>query len=131
MRLSSAQKRLKKKHGTPQQFREDLWRAYSTLDITFAELWRAIEKYDREWWAAGSFDDGPPERSDGEKFLEFFRGMGILTSIYPSSYERGVPRQVKFSISVSQAIFLFDIRWRFMGTLSDEQGHFEGRVQDF
>ena len=130
--MSRAQKRLKAKHGTPQQFREALWKAYSTLDISFSEMEQAIEKYDREWWtAAGSFDAGPPKRSEAEKFLAFFKTMGIRTTVCPQHRSRGVPRRVRFSISVSQAIFLFDLRWRFVGTLSDEQGHFEKRADTY
>jgi hypothetical protein len=124
--LTYQQKKLKTKHGTPQQFREALWKAYSTLDITFAEMSQAIEKYDLEWRTAGT-DGRWSEKSDGEKFLAFFESMGIRTSIAPWDIHRRIPRRVKFGMSVSQAIFLFDIRWRFVGTLSDEQGDFEER----
>lgn len=50
MKLTKAQKRLKKLHGTPEEF-ADACRA--CLEITHQEEVAAIHKYRREWDEAG------------------------------------------------------------------------------
>jgi uncharacterized protein with WD repeat len=48
--VTEAQKQLKAKHGTQAEFAAAVYRC---TDITVAEAHAAVEKYDREWAAAG------------------------------------------------------------------------------
>jgi hypothetical protein len=128
--MRPAQKKLIGEYGgrTPTQLRHFLWRKYSKLEISFSVQNSIIRQYDREWYLEGGLW---PEKSEGEKFLAFFQTMDIWTTVCPHPPDgKGLPKSVRFSISVSQAIFLFDIRWHFLGTLSDEMGTFEKRKGD-
>lgn len=51
--VSSKQKELAKKHGTPEQFEKAIWKAYADLFITVTEAWSAIRNYQYEWDRAG------------------------------------------------------------------------------
>jgi hypothetical protein len=48
--LTEKQKKLKEKHGTPEQFEAAVWRALDMISV--AEAIEAIHKYEDEWEAA-------------------------------------------------------------------------------
>lgn len=43
---------LRKKHGTPKEFKDAIWEAYADLFITKLEALNAIIKYEKEWESA-------------------------------------------------------------------------------
>lgn len=43
---------LRKKHGTPKEFEDAIWRACNDLFITDSEAIDAIKKYEKEWESA-------------------------------------------------------------------------------
>lgn len=47
-----SKKELEEKHGTPEEFAEDVMRAYADLFITLSEASKAIAKYWKEWHEA-------------------------------------------------------------------------------
>ena len=51
--MTDKQKELAKKHGTPKQFANAIWKAHDDLFITRIEAIRAIEHYQKEWAEAG------------------------------------------------------------------------------
>lgn len=51
--MTDKQKELKKKHGTPEEFRAACLRAYFNLEIDEREYERAVAKYEKEWKEAG------------------------------------------------------------------------------
>lgn len=52
-RMSEAQKDMRRKHGTPEQFAMAVNLAADRLMVTTAEAEASIDKYDREWEEAG------------------------------------------------------------------------------
>lgn len=51
--MTKKQKELKKKHGTPEDFRLACYRAYINLEINGGEYERGVAKYEKEWEEAG------------------------------------------------------------------------------
>jgi hypothetical protein len=51
--VTKKQEALKKKHGTPAQFREACYYAFCNLMITAEELEKGVAKYEKEWKEAG------------------------------------------------------------------------------
>ena len=71
--------------------------------------------------------------NDMAKFQDFFQKMGIPYGapdhLNSGSHRHGdEPQESIFNLTVSQAIFCFDKDKRFIGTVSDEMGYFEKRV---
>lgn len=51
--MTKRQEKLAKKHGTPEEFRDNIWEACNDLFITTEEAHAAINKYNDEWEEAG------------------------------------------------------------------------------
>lgn len=51
--MTSEQKKLANKHGTPAKFEKAVWKSYDNLEISYQEAIEGIEKYNKEWKLAG------------------------------------------------------------------------------
>lgn len=56
--MTSAQNILMKKHGTPSEFSQAVWKAYDHMVITMTEALAGIQKYNVDWAKAGTEKDG-------------------------------------------------------------------------
>lgn len=69
--------------------------------------------------------------TDFQAFDRFFHSMGVCRTYYKNKYDfrhGNEPKASVYNICVSQAIFCFDTEGKYMGTVADELGNFEGRI---
>lgn len=77
------------------------------------------------------FDKELGKNTDFQKFDEFFKLLGVTVrySANTHDYRHGdEPKSSVYRLSVSQAIFCFDKKGRYLGAVADELGNFERRV---
>ncbi len=65
--------------------------------------------------------------NDADKFLEFFKGMGIHGEVDPQEESKFWPKETAYTLGVSQAWFCFDKDKNYIGVLADDTGYFSPR----